>query len=341
MKKTPKPSGLSEEVIRSFLSSYGEIVGENRRSLIALCPVCGRSDKFYMLRSNGFSVCYHGSCSYGKKNFVGWLSLAANISIEEAKNLVYGDRQKSLAEPAPTYIRDPDFIEQDVLDIDPITYPEASFFSLDSPLAEEAVYYLNNRGISKDIGIKMGFTYNMTTRRLIMPIYIDGKCYGWQGRAIDKVEPSMRMRNNYGFRRDSLVMFHQTIIAAQAYVIAEGPFDALKFNKAGSFVATLGKVVTDKQFKLLLESPARRVYIGLDEDAFSEAQDLAKRYSMEGVDAFMLEVPESAKKRCEMQEKKADFGECTEEECLDAIRNASQYKPMSIFLSGDWKSRWN
>jgi len=333
MKKTQKASDLSEEFIRSLLSTYGELAGENRRSLLTRCPLCGRSDKFFVLKANGSSVCFHGSCTYGRRWMPDWIALTANIPLAEARSVVYGNKEVSLDNPLILH-----FIDEDDTTVAPenyiesIEWPEAGLFSLDHPIAEDAVLYLASRNVSLDLAINHGFMFNMITRRLIMPIFIDEVCYGWQGRAIDKVDQKDRMRNNIGFRRDSLVMFYDTIKDSPFFVVAEGPFDALKFNKCHHYVATMGKTLSEKQIKLLIDTSASSVFLGLDDDAYQETDSLARSLYSAGKKVYLMEVPESAKNRCHGMSKKADFGECTEDECVVAMKEAKLYSGMELIF---------
>lgn len=333
MKRIQKVLALSEEIIRNIISSHGEIVGESQRSLFTNCPSCGRSDKFAVLKANGACVCYRASCDFGRKWLDNWLAETLNISITQARHLIYGQKQSSIQEKISINFND--FMEVETKKIDfpvQIQWPEPGLFFIHHPMAEDAVLYLNSRGISLKTAQENKFMYNMLTRRLIMPIFINNICYGWQGRAIDKVEPKDRMRNNTGFRRDSLVMFYDSIIGAPYFIIAEGPFDALKFNLARHFVATLGKYITDKQFNLLAKTGASSVFLGLDDDASTETDILAKKFIGIGKKVYIMTVPESAKIRCAGLGKKADFGECTEQECLFAMQSAKLYNGMQLFV---------
>lgn len=334
MKKIQKASALSEDVIRNVISTYGEIVGENRRSLFTNCPRCNRSDKFAVLKVNGACVCYRSSCDFGRQWLDKWLSIVANISISSAREIIYGRRQSHVNEQIEVNFKDDLFDDntKDSLSLDPIQWPDLGLFPIDHTMSSDAALYLQNRGVDIEIAKKHGFMYNIITRRVIMPTIIEGTCYGWQGRAIDKVESKDRMRNNIGFRRDSLVMFYDTIVSAPYFVIAEGPFDAIKFHLAKHFVATLGKFVSDKQFELLAKTSATKIFLGLDEDAAQETAELAKDFIALGKKVYIMSVPESAKTRCEKMNKKADFGECTPEECLIAMQQAKQYNNMQMHV---------
>jgi hypothetical protein len=78
-------------------------------------------------------------------------------------------------------------------------------------------------------------------------------------------------------------------------------------------------VVTKHQLNLIKSYGIKNFYLALDEDAADEINALAK--TIEGK-TFIITVPNSCKERCKKENKKADFGECTYQECIEAFNNA-------------------
>ena len=183
----------------------------------------------------------------------------------------------------------------------------------------DAIVYLDRRGITLDVAEHYQIHYSPSTRRVILPILMDGICYGWQGRAIDKVEDCDRIRNNTGFSRGALLMFADELKKRSYAIIAEGPFDAMKFYRVGGAIATMGKVITQNQLQILKKYDIRHAYLALDDDAIPEMRELAEKLGME---AYRVMVPQSCITRCQEGNRKADFGECTFEECIEAIKHA-------------------
>jgi hypothetical protein len=282
-----------------------------------------------MLQANGFSVCYRGSCDYGKRPFAYYISKVAKIPLDAAKQLIYGgDLLLAASEKIDLSFLD----NEKVLDeLKEIPYPNG-FEHISSLFPSDARAYLEGRGIPMELVSLYDIKWNPNKRRVVLPIFMNHKCYGYQGRAIDDVDKKLRMLNNEGFRRESLVMFYDQVAVGGHVIINEGPFDAMKFHYCGGNIATLGKVVTNKQIELILQKKPSAIYLGLDDDAQAETKVLKEK--LRGVPIFELSVPQTAIDRCQLIGKKADFGECTFDEAKYAFFNATQqrYDQISIKL---------
>ena len=280
--------------------------------------MCDSEDKFSILKSNGSCICYRGSCDFGRRWFTDWVSMIFNVTMKEARALI--DNEEI----------DPDKVAQDKIDftprdaeadeLDEVTYPEFHMSPITNPMSKPAVDYLASRGISLEMAVKYEMTYSMLERRVYFPIKMGGKFYGYQGRAIDKVDESMRMRNNDEFRRDRLIMFADNLEDSDFAIIAEGPVDALKFETVGANVCTLGKVVTDQQLETIYGYGVSMLFLSLDDDAAFEINEIVQKTHLK---CFRLNVPDSCRERCKAIGKKADFGECTFEEAAKAFTDAT------------------
>ena len=76
------------DTIKKIISDCGLDYVENNRTIYTTCPICDRGDKLSILKDNGATICYHGSCSFGQQWFEDWLSLTAKISRDETKNRI-------------------------------------------------------------------------------------------------------------------------------------------------------------------------------------------------------------------------------------------------------------
>ena len=318
--------------IKEIIAQQGLDFKENQRTIYTTCPACGHGDKLSILKENGWTICYRGSCAFGKKRFEEWLAMTANIPRAEAIERIYkkydtegsdlgGLKLSLIDDPTEERLETPklEVSEWPVSHAHPITVPESA----------EGINYLQGRGVPEAIAAEYGIAYSSLTRRVIIPIIMNGICYGWQGRAIDQVEPGFRMRNNPGLNRASVVMFYDRLLTSKHAILAEGPFDALKFHLAGGNVCTMGKAVSRRQIELLIESGVQKVYLALDKDAALEMRQLQKRI---GLPLFLCEVPQSCIDRCKAIGKKADFGECTMEECLQAFQSAKPFDQTTLIL---------
>lgn len=293
---------------------------ETERTLHTACPSCGKPDKLSILKENGATICYRGSCQF-KGWFSDWLSLTAGITVMEAKRRIAG----------PARLDSYDLKDgSEVTDgsVRSIRWPIDGLVSIGSEYFPEGRQYLESRGIPVSVATEYGIMYGPDTsqlqppamqRRVFIPVMKDKRCYGFQARAIDRVSDQDRMRNNTGFRRDRMIMFEDRLSQVRHVIICEGPFDAIKFHLVGGNVATMGKVVTDKQVELIRSYRPTRVYLALDDDAAEEISALTKKFECP---VYYVRVPQSAISRCQASGKKADFGECTFEECAKAIQEA-------------------
>ena len=325
--------GLGER-IKELIAEQGVAFNEKARTIYTTCPLCDGSDKFSILKDNGSCICYRGSCDFGKRWFADWLALTARISISEAKNLIYNPDKITVDPTTDINLQMNDNFtpktEEDILkDLTPIKFPEDHMIRIESPYADDGHRYVESRGIPVEVAMKYGIKFTPMYRRVIFPVTMNGKVYGYQGRAIDKVPDSEKMRNNEGFKRDTMVMFVDHLKNSQHVILCEGPVDAMKFDKVGGAVATLGKVISDKQKQLIFKYKVQKVYLALDEDAFQEMNALLEDIRLP---IFKLTVPQSCRNRCALLGKKADFGECTFDECVEAFKNAEPIDENYLFV---------
>jgi hypothetical protein len=307
---------MDAETIKEVIAEQGLSYKERARTIYTTCPVCGKDDKFSILKSNGACICYRGSCEFGKAFFDKWLSLTANISMAEAKRRLYSKEGKIVNLDEMITIGHGQSATEI---IKPVPYPTSDMIDIDSPIDQAGMKYLESRGVPLNIAKSYKIMYSPLYRRVYIPVIKDGVVYGYQGRHIDKVEDKYRMRNNTGFRRELLVMFIDNLRKSKHAILAEGPFDAMKFYKVGGFVATMGKDVSDKQISLILSYGIESLYLALDEDAADSVNAILDKVS---IPVYIVSVPETCKARCKLIGKKADFGECTPEECEQAFENA-------------------
>lgn len=318
---------VNAERVSDLFKEYATLKRENSRSWITECPVCHNAKKFYIFKHNGRATCHRPSCDFGKRPFHEWLGLTAGLDFEEAKKLVINpiliEQIEEILFGTVSFQTVEDEYFEDESDLPIMEYPVPLQLPIDDPMSAEGLKYLESRGVSKELAEFYEITYSPWERRVVLPIYQFGECRGWQGRAIDRVEASFRMRNNEGFRRDALVMFYDSAADQEDLFILEGPFDGLKFHGFGGFLATMGKVITEKQVELIKGTSSKRVYLGLDDDAATEINKL--RAELDGAkDLYWIKPPQSCVDRCAANGKKADFGECTKEEIAEAIQDAKR-----------------
>lgn len=316
-----KGTALSEK-IKELIIEYGGQVIERTRTFHTACPLCGRSDKFSILKDNGASVCYRGKCSFGKKWFEDYLVIVANISREAAVKKLSRD----IAENVDTsdlnideIFNEDEPIQQVQTELSEIEWPLDHFVSLRADVSPDGCEYIASRGIPPAIMQQYGALYSVLWKRIMFPIKKDGKVVGYQGRTISRDPSAIRMLNSKNQFRESSLMFEDRLNGLEHAVLTEGPFDAIKFHLTGGNVCSMGKVVSDKQLKILLDKGIKKLYLALDDDAVDIMEEIA--FKLE-IPCYWVKIPETCRKRCAMINKKPDFGECTFEECQEAIKEA-------------------
>ena len=310
-------------IIKRIISEEGFQYKERQRTIHTICPRCGLEDKLSILKSNGATICYRGRCQF--KGFFGdWLAETANISRKDAQARIYSKSSQSrMIGELKISLKDP-YAEGKVeqkskIDLSIVPWPIPGSFDIDAKEAQEGTDYLISRGIPIDIAKYYNIRYSPVMRRILFPVLVGDTCYGWQGRSIDIVDKSMKMRNNTGFNRASLIMFADQLQNKDYAIICEGPVDAIKFHRLGGNVATLGKVITNQQMELLQKYNIKKFFLALDDDGIPEMREIANKAN---IATYRLKVPLSCIKRCEKDNKKADFGECTFDECIEAAKSA-------------------
>lgn len=324
---------IYRDKIVNLIDEAGLSYKEKERTIYTTCPECGKDDKLSILKANGATICYRGSCGF-KGFFDRWLAATMGITIEQARAKL---KTSGIDYESELQVFDNETVSQ-AEQLQTIDWPLPSLVAIDSQNFPEGLNYLNSRGITKEVAAKYGIMYcpsvaqvsRVWTNRVYLPVRRGGKVYGFQARSISPTEPHLRMLNNTGFRRDALVMFEDNLKGCDHVILCEGPFDAMKFDVCGGAVATMGKVVTDKQLKLIESYHPKKVYLALDEDAHAEINKLIKSFT---VPVYIVTVPKSCVDRCKAAGKKADFGECTPKECYEAYLGAELADETTLMLS--------
>jgi len=309
------------EKIQEFLDKHDITPKkENGRSFIFDCPVCGSSDKLYIEKSNGRSICFRHKteeCPTARTSIAKVLSLLSEIPFEKVKE-----------EMSDKVTVRPDEIIEDIQDdfdetIHEVVVPLIPLTNKDHPTDSKPLFwaesypgiqYLNGRGLDPRQLSVLGVCYSPYMRRIIFPVVQKGQMYGWQARTIDS-DVQLRMYNLPGEWKSRTLMFHDNLIGSEHAIVAEGAVSALKFALVGGYVATMGKMVSNSQIDLIITSGVKKVYIALDPDAIVEMEDLVHKLltkTNNALQCFLIKVPDG----------REDFGDCTYDECKKAFENA-------------------
>lgn len=319
-----------EEKISSFLNHHNIVPkGQNARSFIFDCPACSGDRKLYIEKKDGRSVCFKGKSdkcpSPGSKVYYA-LSLLSGLSISAVRAEIV-DFITQLSDEINVSFEEEKKVEG--VDLPSVPLPDDVSFITDSS-AEPGRLYLERRGITQEMQEKYSLMYSSSMRRAIFPVIMGGKLCGWQGRAIDPVDHSMRMHNAPGKWRSNALMFYDKLGKSEFVIVAEGPISALKFEKVGHFVATMGKEISKRQLEILKSHGIKKMYLALDRDAIDKTYRV--RYHMDNaisgnIECFIVNVPDH----------RDDFGDCSFDECAEAFKSAEKITGDELFAIIDPK----
>ena len=97
-------------------------------------------------------------------------------------------------------------------------------------------------------------------------------------------------------------------------VLVEGPFDLLKISPHFPVVCSMGKNISLDQIQLIRDIPnLKRLYLGLDPDAFAVFDNIAQVFEPE-IEVYIYQPPSHRK----------DFGESSDREVLKSFNEAKR-----------------
>jgi hypothetical protein len=171
--------------------------------------------------------------------------------------------------------------------------PEEYKFLLDCKptdiLAKHARLYLKKRGITEDDIIKYNIGYcdeGKYAERIILPSYdANGNVNFFVGRSFD---PEVRLKYKYPEASRDIIPFEIFINWEVPIVLCEGGFDMLAIKR--NAIPLLGKSITPKLMKKLIESKIKKVYIALDDDAIKMALKHCQTLMAMGKKVFLVEM---------------------------------------------------
>ena len=323
------------EALAALIEGSGVEFKTNRRSYIFTCPRCDKAGKLLMFKADGRFICWvcaETSGFRGKPEYA--LTELLGLPIRDIQTKLYeGGEIEDLAPEGYFQVRLRDFFDEDEElpeDLEHIQramkYP-LDFYEIDHPFAKNGRVYLEKRGIDLELAKFYDLRYSPLQRRVIFPIKVGEKVFGWQARAIfqttwedsegnTKECPKMLTTG----KRDSILMFQDRLAGAEAAVICEGPVDAIKCHLAGGNVATMGKVVSRQQIKIIAGSGVKKIYLGLDPDAATETMKLCQEFS--GLRVYRL-LPQKGYK---------DLGEMSLEAVREQFKTAPRIYSGQLFL---------
>jgi hypothetical protein len=317
------------DALKDLLERSGASYNQNGHSFKMECPRCGKKDKLWILKHNGYFVCWHcketenfkGRCEYALAEVLG-----QSVGEVAAKLYIGGVPPGNMLD-----VDLKDFEDDSEFIVGPPVLQEVSWPIDSTPCTSRAgakgYDYLLSRGITPAMMDHYQLRYRPSQKRVLFPVIMNGKLYGWQGRAIYSTEGTKipKILTSEGMRREFMLMFHDNLMDNRVMrtphaIICEGPVDALKATLCGGNVATMGKAVSKPQLELIRARGIKKVYLALDPDAADEVSRLAR--DLGDLETYLLMPPEGKK----------DLGECTFEEVLYQFSKAEPFSASNLFV---------
>lgn len=312
---------LDPNILLEVIETSGLKYKKSAVSFIFDCPRCQKKDKLYIRRKDGAFICFYcaeidgfkGRCEYA-------LSELLMIPVKEVKQKLYGNCAERVFKENRLGVKLTLTKEDKPEELKPIEIPE-EFFPIDWDVSAKGKTYLLSRGISMDVAKQYGIQYSRKSFRVIFPVSTMGDWYGYQARTVLQDTP-LKIITSTGCPRDRMVMFQDRLDGSDHAIICEGPVDALKAHKCGGNIATMGKIVSDEQIKLILSYGVKKIYLALDPDAGEELSMLAQRIGSD-VELYHLKPAPGYK----------DLGEMSMDEVYEQFLKAERVWPNTLFLT--------
>jgi DNA primase len=286
-----------EVALKTILNEAAVPFKQNRKSFILACPRCGKSGKLYIRKVDGRFVCWvckEKEQFFGKAEWV--LSEILAQPLQDLRHRLYGQTESvgpnnilsiQLIDFFDETDEVPVFAQENFIEIEP--HPD--FLPLSDARSRPGREYLISRGISNEIQDFYDIQYWPARGSVVFPVKVNGKLVGWQTRiagGTEIIDPEtgetgtlVKSNTSIGLKKDKLLMFQDRLPNSDHAILAEGPVDAIKGHYCGGNVASLGKAVSKYQLDLILHSGVKKLYLGLDPDAFNECQSILKQVAGE------------------------------------------------------------
>lgn len=158
--------------------------------------------------------------------------------------------------------------------------------------SQEALRYLADRGIDGVSAYKYKLGYDPDKRRIIIPVFQDGRIVGTTSRSIDPgVNP--KYVHSSGLPRNALLF--GSLTESQKVYIVEGPFDVIMATQYGykNVVATLGGNMSDIQADIILQHGSPVLVYDGDKAGQNYTQESLLLFARKGVLASYIVLPDN------------------------------------------------
>ena len=295
---------------------------------IADCPLCGKSQHFYISRKTQMwdcKKCHSYGSIYKLLRLLDKTYLLAGSTVENK------ERIESIREMTQDLVSNDDIELSDL----PVKKMPAGW-----KVSAKSTKYLLSRGITpedcKRYNIGATDMFCKYDNYVLIPIYDDGKIRGFLGRygARKVPEDKLRYNNSIGTEFAELLFGYDEITERTSTVIlVEGCFDKIAVDKVLHLwdddevkcVCTFGKKISDKQIKKLMLKGVTNVILLYDFDAVKEI----KKYGLELEKYFVTSITYTSDKK--------DIDECSEDEALEVFTHLMKPRDFNEGVIGKLK----
>lgn len=333
---------INSVALRNLVEGGSEPFGQTYRSYILRCPRCGH-DKLYVDKTAGQCKCFH--CATPTQPAHRALVDVYRRTPQDLSQILYGIVVVG-ATVDDGWLDLGDYWdgeqEEKVLDTE-IQYPpviarDPMWIDIAAPEARVGAAYLAGRGVPLEVATQYGIGWSAEEQRVLFPIAVGGLLRGWQGRYIHPTEsittqgrviriPKAKTTGKVGGK---CFMFQDRLLVSEHAIWTEGPLDCIKCHLLGGNVAGMGKAITQQHLDIILRSGSKKLYIGLDRDAYKEVGRIVEQ--MSGKMAVYRLLP---------PDHRDDLGDCTMEEMVEQFRIAQPLGPAHCYqIHIDMPDRW-
>lgn len=319
--------------------------GANEQFILNKCPHCGsinhkgnfKAFKVYVGKEKRNFMCY--VCNE-QGSLLKLLAFIEDMSVKGILNKYLSDEYvESIPDDLPDLLTDAQVkVEEPFIEID-LPAEFEPIFNRPQGKFKKAYQYCQNRGIldkriGHDLDIRYCENYKFRTpsgethylnKRLIFPVYFEGKCVGFQGRDITGLSP-LSYYISEGLPKRRIFVNYDNVKNAETITLCEGIIDMIKCWNYHP-VALFGKSLTNEQLTLMFQMPnLKRVILAVDPDtkipdrygniAYNKLRDKVKNHFE------VLEI--------ELLPGKKDCGDHTIQEMDTILANAKPYQESEL-----------
>lgn len=258
--------------------TYGEAV-----ALPCLCDDPTKAERLYCYKDSNTAYCHRCQQFYPLHKLV---QLVEECTLAQAFEIIRGESYNSPLSELRGRLAPKEYVMEKLT---PVPLPEE--FVLYGAEGKVPKYF-KKRGIDARKSHRYNLGYckeGVYANRLIVPVMMKGECYGFVSRAM--WEGAKRKYLNHPQMKSSKLLFNYDVASQQPMVIlCEGVFDAMAVGLHA--MATFGTNLSSGHVSLIKQSEIKQVVMAWDRDAIDKAYEAAQYLSSEGVEAYVIELPD-------------------------------------------------